>query len=181
MGEVLLIDFATCAAVIVVAVAVMVMVRRRRRDQARALDEQRRGPVAELAEEGTSARDVACVPGFSRDTRERDLGPDMPAVPEQAPESRVPESQAPESQVPESRAPEQGPDQAPESQVSGAADPDLESGTLSAQAEEPEAAAGPSTAGERIGAYYEGYYDEADRPVAGYLAARGWPEEHDTR
>ena len=178
MGDVLLIDFATCAAVIVVAVVVMVMVRRRRSDQARALDGQRRGPVAELAEEATSGRDVACVPGFSNATREQDPGPDMPAAPEQAPV------------------------QAPESQVSGAADPDADSGahldsdTLSAQLEEPQAAdastsgtnpadaspAGPSTAderttSERVGAYYEGYYDEADQPVAGYLAALGWPEE----
>jgi hypothetical protein len=179
MGEVLLIDFATCAAVIVVAVAVMVMVRRRRRDQARAPGEQSRGPVAPPAEEGTSRRDVACVPGFSHDPRERDLGPDTPDAPELPPE------QAPEL-APE-LAPEQAPEQVPESQVTGAADPDLDSGTLSAQLEVPEAAAdastagpstaGPSTAGERVGAYYEGYYDEADRPVAGYLAALGWPEE----
>jgi hypothetical protein len=188
MGEVLLIDFAICAAVIVVAVVVMVMVRRRRRDQARAPDGQRRGPVAELAEEGTSGRDVACVPGFSHATREQDLGPDMPA------------------------APEQPLVQAPEAQVSGAADRDLDSEThldshahldsdaLGAQLEEPRAAANaspaaPSTAGaspadantaderttgERIGAYYEGYYDKADQPVAGYLAALGWPEEPGT-
>lgn len=186
MGDVLLIDFATCAAVIVVAVVVMVMVRRRRSDQARALDGQRRGPVAELAEEATSERDVACVPGFSNATREQDPGPDMPAAPEQAPV------------------------QAPESQVSGAAVPDADSGahldsdTVSAQLEEPQGAnastasadpadanladaspAGPSTAderttSERIGAYYEGYYDEADQPVAGYLAALGWPEEQGT-
>lgn len=192
MGEVLLIDFATCAAVIVVAVVVMVMVRRRRSDQARAPDGRRRGPVAELAEEGASGRDVACVPGFSHVTREQNFGPDAPAAPEQAPV------------------------QAPESQVSGAADPDLDSaahldsGTLSPQLEEPQAAAaasspdastagasppdeGPAnastaggspadegTTGERIGAYYEGYYDEADQPVAGYLAALGWPQEPGT-
>jgi hypothetical protein len=192
MGEVLLIDFATCAAVIVVAVVVMVMVRRRRSDQARASDGRRRGPVAELAEQGTSGRDVACVPGFSHATREQDSGPDTPAAPEQAPV------------------------QTPEAQVSGAADPDLDSAAhldsdaLSAQLEEPQAAAGASspdvstggasppdeapagastagasspderTTGERIGAYYEGYYDEADQPVAGYLAALGWPQEPGT-
>jgi hypothetical protein len=66
-----------------------------------------------------------------------------------------------------------GPRQAAESPVSGAADPDLGSTGLVTEPDEPPPAAGAVTIGERIAAYYE----EADRPVAGYLAARGWAEE----
>ena len=63
-----------------------------------------------------------------------------------------------------------GPEQAAESQASGVADPDPGSHGLGTEPGEPPAAAGEVTMSERIG----GYYQEADRPVAGYLAARGW-------
>jgi hypothetical protein len=57
--------------------------------------------------------------------------------------------------------------------VSGVADPDPGSTGLGTEPDEPPAAAGAVTMSERIGAYYE----QADRPVADYLAARGWTEE----
>ena len=66
-----------------------------------------------------------------------------------------------------------GPEQAAESQASGVADPDPGSHGLGTEPGEPPAAAGEVTMSERIG----GYYQEADRPVAGYLAARGWTQE----
>ena len=63
--------------------------------------------------------------------------------------------------------------QAAESQASGAADPELSSKGPGTVPDEPMVAAGAATMGERIGAFYE----EADRPVADYLAARGWTGE----
>jgi hypothetical protein len=144
MRELLLIDVAMCAAVIVVAAVVLMMLRRRGGDQTLMPVAERRGTVAELADEGMSG-EVADVHGFSHDTKERDLGPTVPA----------------------------GPRQAAESPVSGVADPDLGSTGLGTEPDEPPAAAGAVTMSERIGAYYE----QADRPVADYLAARGWTEE----
>jgi hypothetical protein len=68
------------------------------------------------------------------------------------------------------------PEQAAASKVSGVADIDLCSDGLGAEPDEPQAAAGAVTFSERIGRYYE----EADRPVAYYLMARGWTEEQGT-
>lgn len=65
------------------------------------------------------------------------------------------------------------PEQAAESQVSGVADPELGSHGLGTEPDGPPAAAGAVTISERVG----GYYEEADRLVADYLAARGWTEE----
>jgi hypothetical protein len=145
MGELLLIELVMCAAVIVVTAAVMVMHWRRGRDQPRLPVEERRGALAELADAWVFEREVADVPGFSHDTKERDLGASVPADLEQAAESLV----------------------------SGVADPEPGSHGLGTEPDEPQAAAGAVTIGERVG----GYYEEADRPVADYLAARGWTEE----
>ena len=144
MRELLLIDVAMCAAVIVVAAVVLMMLRRLGGDQTLLPVAERRGAVAELADEGMSG-EVADVRGFSHDTKERDLGITVPA----------------------------GPRQAAESPVSGVADPDLGSTGPGTEPDEAPAAAGAVTMSERIGAYYE----QADRPVADYLAARGWTEE----
>jgi hypothetical protein len=165
MRELLLIDVAMCAAVIAVAAVAAMMLRRRTLMPV----EERRGAVAELADERMSGEvavakladermsdEVADMRGFSQDTKERGLGTTVPA----------------------------GPRQAAESPVSGVADPDLGStgpGTEpdlgstgpGTELDEPPAAAGAVTMSERIGAYYE----EAGRPVADYLAARGWTEE----
>lgn len=59
------------------------------------------------------------------------------------------------------------PEQAAESQVSGVAGP---------QPEQQQAAVAAATGSGRIASYY----DEADRPMADYLAARGWTEEPGT-
>jgi hypothetical protein len=64
-------------------------------------------------------------------------------------------------------------EQSAESKVSWVADTDLGSDGLGTEPDEPRAAAGAVTFSERIG----GYYEQADRPVAGYLAERGWTEE----
>jgi len=63
-----------------------------------------------------------------------------------------------------------GPQQAAETPADGVAGADLGSAGLTA---EPTAAAGAVTISERIG----GYYEEAERSVADYLAAHGWTEE----
>jgi hypothetical protein len=68
------------------------------------------------------------------------------------------------------------PEQAAESKVSGVAATDLGPDGLGAEPNDPPAAAGAATFSERV----RGYYEEADRPVAGYLAARGWTEQHGT-
>jgi hypothetical protein len=146
MRELLLIDLAICAAVIVVAAAVML--RHRESDRPRMPAEERPGSVAELADEGMSEREVADVPECGHDIAGRDLGTRVPADPEQAAESKV----------------------------SGVAATDLGSDGLGTEPDEPQAAGGAVTFSERIG----GYYEEADRPVAGYLAARGWTEEQGT-
>jgi len=153
MRELLLIDVAMCAAVIVVAAVVLMMLRRRGGDQTLLPVAERRGAVAELADEGMSG-EVADVRGFSHDTKERDLGITVPAGPRQAAESPVSGVADPDP-------------------VSGVADPDPGSTGLGTEPDEPPAAAGAVTMSERIGAYYE----QADRPVADYLAARGWTEE----
>ena len=153
MRELLLIDVAMCAAVIVVTAVVLMMLRRRRGDQTLMPVAEPRGAVAELADEGMSG-EVADVRGFSHDTKERDLGTTVPAGPRQAAESPVSGVADPDP-------------------VSGVADPDPGSTGLGTEPDEPPAAAGAVTMSERIGAYYE----QADRPVADYLAARGWTEE----
>ena len=66
-----------------------------------------------------------------------------------------------------------GPEQAADPQVSGVADAGLGSPEVGAEPDEPPAAAGAVSASERIDAYYQ----EAGRPVAGFLAARGWTQE----
>ena len=68
-----------------------------------------------------------------------------------------------------------GPEQAAEAPAGGVADADLGSPGLATEPREPPAAAGAVTFSERIG----GYYEEAERSVADYLAARGWTEEQE--
>ena len=152
MLELLLIELALGAAVIMVVACVMVMRRRRSSDQPRMPVTERRGAVAELPGAGVSQRGIADVPGFGHDTGERDLGANVPAEPEQAAES----------------------------QASGMADPEPGPNGSGTEPDEQQTAAGAVTSSERIASYY----DEADRPMADYLAARGWTKEpgtHDPR
>ena len=79
MLELLMIDVALCAALIMVAVVVTVRHWRRSSDQPSMPVGEWRGAVAELAGEVVVQRDIAVVPGFSDDTVE----------PEQAAESQV--------------------------------------------------------------------------------------------
>jgi hypothetical protein len=67
-------------------------------------------------------------------------------------------------------------EQAAESGTSGAAATDLRSDGAGPEPDEPQAADGTVTVSERV----IGYFEEADRPVAGYLAARGWAGEQET-
>ena len=147
MGELLLIELAICAAVIVVAAAVMVIPRLRGSDQSRLPVQGRRGTVAELFDERMPGRAVADLPGLSHDAMERDPGASAPA----------------------------GQPQAAETPAGGVAGPDLGSPGLATEPREPPAAAGAVTLGERIG----GYYEEAGRSVADYLAAHGWTDEQE--
>jgi hypothetical protein len=145
MLELLLIDVALCAALIMVVASIMV-VRRWRRSSGRAfMPVRERAAVAELAGEGMARRERVLVPGFSDHTAEPDRGTPAPEEPEQAVESQV--SQA--------GSPQPGPHEP-------AADPDGQ-----------QAAAGAATSAERI----TSHYDEADQPMAGYLAALGWTQE----
>jgi hypothetical protein len=147
MRELLLIDLAMCAAVIVVTAAAIVMHWRRGKDQPRMPAGERRGALAGLIDGWVSGREVADVPGFSDGPAERRPGAGGPADPEQ--------------------------EQAPESSADGAAEADLGSRGLGTEPDESRAAADTVTISERI----SGYYEQADAPVAGYLAARGWAGE----
>ena len=79
MLELLMIDVALCAALIMVAVVVMVRHWRRSSDQPSMPVREWRGAVAELAGQVAAQRDIAVVPGFSDATVES----------EQAEESQV--------------------------------------------------------------------------------------------
>ncbi len=143
MRELLLIDLAICAAVIVVAAAVML--RQRQSYQRRMPVQERPGNAAGLAGEGVSGCGGADVTGSGHDIVERNLATRMPSAREQAAESKI----------------------------SGVAAMDLRSDGPGTEPDEPLATDGTVTFSERIA----GYYEEADRPVAGYLTARGWPTE----
>jgi hypothetical protein len=148
MLELILIDVAACAAVIMVAACLMVRRWRRRSNQPRMPVRERRGAVAELADVGMAERETAVVPGFSHDTVEPDVAAHVPAEPEQPAESPI----------------------------NGVVGPEPGPNGPGAEPEEQQAAAGAVTSSERIASYY----DEADRPMSDYLAARGWTEEPGT-
>jgi hypothetical protein len=125
--ELLLIDVALCAALIMV-VASIVMIRRWRRSSRRAsMPVRERGAVTELAGGGVARRERALVPGFSDNTAEPDRDPHPPPAPEQA---------------------------AP-SQVGGAVNPQRGPHEPAAEPDGQQAAAGAATSGERIASYYD--------------------------
>lgn len=127
MFDLLLIDVALCAALIMVVAAIMVM-RRRRRSRGRAsMPVRERGAVTELAGGGVTRRERALVPGFSDYTAEPDR--DLHAPPE--------------------------PEEAAESQVSGAVNPQRGPDEPAAEPDGQQAAAGAATSGERIASYYD--------------------------
>ena len=174
--QLLVIDVAVFAALIVVA-AVVTMRHRRRTGGPSSV---RPGAVAELAGQ-RMRREVPVLPGFRDDAGEPAPSAHDPAGPGQAGEPAGPE-QADEAARPGQEA---------QPQVSGAAAPEPEPGAPApepepgAPAPEPEpdgpapepdghpVAAGEVTSSGQIGSYYAG----ADRPIADYLAELGWAEE----
>jgi hypothetical protein len=82
MLELLLIDVAVCAALIMVA-ALVVIRRWRRRSGQPSMPASRRGAAAEPAGEVMAPREIAIVPGFA-DTVQPDPGAHVPAPPGQA-------------------------------------------------------------------------------------------------
>jgi hypothetical protein len=125
--ELLLIDVALCAALIMVVASIMVMRRWRRSSGRASMPVGERGTVTELAGERTAPRERALVPGFSDNTAEPDRDPHAPQEPEQAAES----------QVSEAVNPQHGPDEP-------AAEPDRQHATADA-----------ATNGEQIASYYD--------------------------
>ena len=197
MLQLLLIDVALCALLVVVAGCIMWWRWRGRRSRAG----DRPGTAAELAEDGMAGRDTAVVPGFGDYPAEPDrdvgtpAGPDRgagtPAWPEQAAPSLVsrvtgpaPDPGGPGIELngsrpgPNGRRPSRAGQRA-EPRANGAAgqapDPDRPAAEAGAPRAAPngQPAADPPTASDRIGSYY----DEADRAMADYLAAMGWTEE----
>jgi hypothetical protein len=125
--ELLLIDVALCAALIMVVASIMVMRRWRRSSRRASMAVSERGAATELAGGGVARRERALVPGFSDNT----AGPDR-------------DLQAP---------PE--PEQAAQSQVSGAVNPQRGPHEPAAEPDGQQAAAGAATSGERIASYYD--------------------------
>jgi hypothetical protein len=195
MLQLLLIDVALCALLVVVAGCIMLVRRRRRRAQAPADAGERPGTAAALAGDGAAGRETAVVPGFGEDPAEPDLDASAPAEPEQAAEPQVSEvaGQAPDPDGPQAapngaRAERDGlrlkrdaPRAEPQVSVatSSAADPDRRGAepVTPRAAANGQPAAGAATASDRIGSYY----DEADRAMSAYLAAMGWTGEPETR
>jgi hypothetical protein len=153
MREFLLIDLAMCAAVIVVTAAAIVMHWRRGKDQPRMPAGERSGALAELIDGWVFGPEVADVPGFSDGPAERRPGAGQSADPDPDPEQEQEQAAEPSADV--------------------AAEADLGSRGLGTEPDESRAAVGTVTISERIA----GYYEQADAPVARYLAARGWAGE----
>jgi hypothetical protein len=125
MRELILIDLAICAAVIMAAA--VWMLRSRGNGRSRMPAEERAGRGAELAADGISEGTVADGLESGPDLVERDPGTRMSAAPEQAAESRI----------------------------SGATATDHGSDGLGTEPDEPRAIAGTVTLSDRIASFYE--------------------------
>jgi hypothetical protein len=182
MIQLLLIDVALCALLVVVAGCIMLWRRRRRRDEAAMRAGEPLGAAAGLADDGVAGRDTAVVPGFGHDP-EPDPGVSAPAGPEQAGEPQAsrmagpaPDPHGPRAALNGARAEPAGLRVKP--QVSVATGPAPDPDRPGTEPDAPRAAsngrpaAGAATASDRIGSYY----DEADRAMSDYLAAMGWAE-----
>ncbi len=195
MPELLLIDVALCAVLIMVTALIVRGHRRRGRDRPPARAVERREPAADPPGRPMAAREKAVVPGLSADGARPDLGARAPAEPapgqdpraelEPAPEPRpgpepAPEPQAGPEPAPEPRAsvkpapePRPGPEPAAEPQAGAVTDPEPGSNGPGPSPNGRAATAEPVTTSDPIGSYYA----EADRPMSDYLAALGWTEE----
>jgi hypothetical protein len=191
MIQLLLIDVALCALLVVVAGCIMLWRRRHRRDQAAIRAGEPLGTAAGLAGGGTAGRETAVVPGFGDDPAEPDLVASAPPEPEQAAPSQVSGMTGPapgpggrgtelNGARPEPnglRAHRDGPRAEPQANGATGPAPDPARPDAPRAASNGQPAAGAATASDRIGSYY----DEADRAMADYLAAMGWTEEPETR
>jgi hypothetical protein len=166
MHELLLIDLAMCAAVIAVSAAAVVMHWRRARYRPPPPAGERRGEVAVSADQGMPRREVAVVPGFGHHSMPPEPGTTAPAGPEQAAEAQISEVADPD---PGSRGLSTEPEEPEEPEEPG----EPEEPEEPEEPDEPKAPGGAVTICERI----SGYYQDADLPVADYLAARGWTED----
>ena len=204
MSELIVIDVAIFAFLIMIATVIVVS--RGRRSSRRA--SARRGTAADQAGARMDPREPI-TPGLRTDPVPPGPGAYEPeqAEPEQAeleqpePERAEPEQAELEQPEPEQAEPERAgleqagleqaePEQAgPEQPEPERAEPERALSQVSevavaepgrnGSAPEPDGrqdGAGAVTGGRQIGSYYEG----ADRPIADYLAARGWPEEPGT-
>jgi hypothetical protein len=174
--ELILIDVALCALLVVVAGCIMLVRRRRRRHQDPMRAAERQGTGLELAGDGMAGHETAVVPGFGDGWAEPDPGANVPAEAKHAADPQAsgttgpapdPDGPAAERDKPRTKADERG----------------TEPGAPRAERHAPRAApngqpaAAHAAVSDRIGSYY----DEADRAMSDYLAAMGWGEEPETR
>jgi hypothetical protein len=185
MPELLVIDVALCAVLIMVAALIVIGHRRRSRGRSSTRAEERHEPSAGPAAPPMAERHTAMVPGLSTNGGRPDLG--ARAEPEPAAQPHVSAKAAAEPRASAKAAAESraSAEPAAESQVSAVTGP-----KPSANGHGPEPNAnghGPPPGGQRAAADtvatgdpIGSYYDEADRPMSDYLAALGWTEDRRT-
>jgi hypothetical protein len=202
MLELLLIDVALCALLVVVAGCVMLVRRRRRRNRDPVRAAERQGTAVELAGNAMAGDETAVVPGFGDDPAESDPGTGAPAEPEQAAEPQAsgttvpaPDSHGPGAERDSPRARADGPRAKPHApqterdapraapQANGATGPAHDPAGPGTEPDPPRAAPNgqPAAADAIVSNQIGSYYDEADRAMSDYLAAMGWTEEPETR
>jgi len=183
VSELIVIDLVIFA--LLIMIATVLVVSRGRRSSRRA--PAPRGTVAEPAAATTGPREPI-TPGLHTDPVPPGPGAYEPPEPEQSePDQAALEAAEPEHAEPEQAEPEQaeaeraepGPAEAepagpPQASEAPAADPGS-NGSAAEPGGQP-GDAQPVISNGPIGSYYEG----ADRPIADYLAERGWPQEPGT-
>ena len=189
MSELLVIDVVIFAVLIMIA-AVIVVSRGRPGSGRRSVP---RGATAEPAGAGMDPRETPVTPGLRADAVAPDPGaheraepelaePEQPEPAQAGPEQAGSEQAGSEQAEPEQAGSEQAeperpePQQAAPPQVSGVAAPVPSPNGSAAKPDGQQDGAGAVTSSGQIGSYYQG----ADRPIADYLSARGWPEEPGT-
>lgn len=158
MREVLLTDVALWSALIVTAA--LIIIRRWRRSHSRIPARGPRGDAPEIAGQKMSAPKAA-----SRTGRAEDI--------------RVPDGAAPRSARPAPRAPSQAMEAAP-SQAMEMADPKARPRRPGAQRDDRQAPTAAPTKAATPSEQIVSYYDQADQPIADYLAALGWSQHPPT-
>jgi hypothetical protein len=197
MLELLLIDVALCALLVVVAGCIMLVRRRRRRNRAPVRAAERPGTAAELAGDGMGGDETAVVPGFGDDPAESDPGAGAPAEPEQAAEPQASGTTGPapdlhgpaaERRSPRVKADRPGPQPErdtprPGPRANGSSGPAHDLDGPGTKPDAPQAAPNgqPAAADAPVSNRIGSYYDEADRAMSDYLTAMGWAEEPETR